>query len=182
MSFKNIRSQAVRATSLVLILTFVFAASSNSEARKRRRRHHRAKKRAVINEPDLYQRLGGSKVVGDLVNDWVSSALNDGRLSKAFGAASDGKPSAVTKLKKDLVTEVCELSDGPCKSADKKLPDSLSLKDETFVVFADHLVRAMDKMKIREREKNELLGRIGEVRADGPYDPGEFDEDETMDN
>lgn len=171
-------SKLMRATALLMAVVFVLTAGSSGEARKRHRHRRRAKKRAVINEPPLYQRMGGSPVVAKLVDEWVKSAMADGRLSNAF--APDMKPSAVTKLKKDLTTEICELSDGPCKQ-DKKLPDAFSMKDDQFVVFADHLVHSMDDLKIREREKNELLGAIGEVRNDGPYDPGEFDEDETMD-
>jgi hypothetical protein len=173
------RSNVARMTALFLAVVFILTTSSSSEARRKRHRRHRAKKRAVINEPDLYQRMGGSKVVGELVDDWVKSAVEDGRLSGAFGKDAVPKPTALTKIKKDLTTEVCELSDGPCKVSDsKKLPDTFSLPEEKFVVFADHLVRSMDKLKIREREKNELLGRIGEVRVDGPETAADSDDDE----
>jgi hypothetical protein len=37
----------------------------------------------------------------------------------------------------------------------------------------------MDKLKIREREKNELLGRIGEIRVEGPNDSAEADDDDA---
>lgn len=160
-------------------MALVLASADSSEARRRRRRHRRAKKRAVINEPDLYQRIGGNKVVADLVNEWVTAAMADGRLTGAFGGDTP-KPAAIAKLKKDLTTEVCEISDGPCKLADpKKLPESFGLPDDKFVVFADHLVRSMDKLKIREREKNELLGRIGEIRVDGPSDPADFEDEDA---
>ncbi|MES2963673.1 MAG: GTP-binding protein, partial [Bdellovibrionota bacterium] len=36
--------------------------------RKRRRNRSRTKRRAVINEPTLYERIGGNKVVGQLVD------------------------------------------------------------------------------------------------------------------
>jgi len=173
------RLQFFKATALLMAVVFILSIGDNSEARRRRRRHRRAKKRAVINEPDLYQRMGGNKVVTDLVNQWLTSAMADGRLAGAFGG-ENLKPAAVAKIKKDLTTEVCELSDGPCKQADpKKLPDSFGMPEEKFVVFADHLVRSMDTLKIREREKNELLGRIGEVRVDGPNDPADFEDDDS---
>lgn len=156
----------MRATALLMTVVFIFLAADSSEARRRRRKSHtRAKKRAVINEPDLYQRIGGSSVIASLVDDWVKSALTDGRLTAALGE----KPAVVTKLKKDLNTQVCEITDGPCKLGGVKI-EALGLPEEKFVVFADHLVRSMDRMHIREREKNELLGRLGEVRVDGPAD------------
>jgi hypothetical protein len=179
-SKKTLRQNILRSTALFVAFVFVFATASSSEARKRHRRHHRrAKKRAVINEPDLYQRIGGSKVVSELVDEWVKSAQGDGRLSGAFGGENP-KPAALAKMRKDLVTEVCELSDGPCKMPDsKKLPETFALPTEKFVVFADYLVRSMDKLKIREREKNELLGRIGEVRVDGPADASDAEDDDS---
>ncbi len=163
----NLRKTLVSATALLLVFAVILTTADSSEARRRRKHHSRAKKRAVINEPDLYQRIGGSKGVSDLVDEWVRAALADGRLSSAFGDVTT-KPAAVTKLRKDLVQEICELSDGPCKGDSKKQSDAFTLPDEKFVVLADHLVRSMDKMKIREREKNELLGRIGEIRVDDP--------------
>lgn len=171
----------MRATALLMVFAFVLTTASSSEARRRRRHHRsRAKKRAVINEPDLYQRLGGQKVVGELVDDWVKTALADGRLTSALGDGS--KPSTIAKLRKDLVQEVCEVSDGPCKSAsDAKQIDAFNLPDEKFVVFADHLVRSMDKMHIREREKNELLGRIGESRVAQADPAGDTEDDDAAD-
>ncbi len=38
----------------------------------------------------------------------------------------------------------------------------------------------MDKLKIREREKNELLGRIGEIRVDGPSDSSDESDDDSI--
>ncbi len=176
---KTTRAFILKATALLLTFTFVIGSADTSEARRRRRRHKRAKKRAVINEPDLYQRIGGNKGVADLVNEWVASAMADGRLTASLGGENP-KPAAVAKIKKDLTTEVCELSDGPCKLADpKKLPEPFGLPEDKFVVFADHLVRSMDKLKIREREKNELLGRIGEVRVDGPTDAADTEEEDS---
>ena len=178
----NFRTRVLKVSALLMAMVFIVASADTSEARRRRRRHKRAKKRAVINEPDLYQRIGGNKGVTDLVNEWVAAALADGRLTSALGG-NNPKPAAVAKIKKDLTTEVCELSDGPCKLADpKKLPEALGLPDEKFVVFADHLVRSMDKLKIREREKNELLGRIGEIRVDGPSDAADTADSEEEDS
>lgn len=169
----------IRLTALLMTAVFVLTTASSSEAKRRHhRRSRRAKKRAVINEPDLYQRIGGSKAISELVDNWVRDALADGRLNGSLG--DTGKPATITKLRKDLVEEICEISDGPCKANDsKKQIDTFNLPDEKFVVFADHLVRSMDKMKIREREKNELLGRIGESRNDNGADNTESDEEDS---
>lgn len=167
----------MRVMALVLTFAFVLSAADSSEARRRRRRGRRSKpRRAVINEPTLYQRIGGQKSLAELVDDWVRSAVADGRLGGAFGKVTE-KPAEMSKLRKDLNDQLCELADGPCgtRGAAKKPVAAILIPDAQFVVFADHLVRSMDRAKIREREKNEMLGRIGEIH-DANVEP---DEDEA---
>lgn len=145
---------------LSILVTF----EDDAEARRRRRRHRsRTKRRAVINEPTLYERIGGSKVVTQLVDEWVRSALADGRLSGSWGNVT-AKPDSVNSLRKNLNSQLCELADGPCKTGKN---EASALPDEKFVIFADHLVQVMDKNRVREREKNEMLGRLGNAHDDG---------------
>jgi len=145
-------------------LSILFTLNDDAEARRRRRhRRSRGRKKAVINEPTLYERMGGSKVVAQLVDEWVRNALADGRLSGAWGGSPTPKPESVTALRKNLNSQLCELADGPCKTAKN---EAAALDDEKFVIFADHLVVAMDKNRVREREKNEMLGRLGNAHDD----------------
>jgi hemoglobin len=161
----SFRLKVMRIMALLLAFVFVIGSADQSEAKRRRRRHRRSKpKRAVINEPDLYERIGGQKGIAELVDDWVRSAMADGRLSGSFGKVTE-KPAEMNKFRKDLNDQLCEITDGPCgnRAAAKKPAQAILLPDSKFVVFADHLVRSMDRQKVREREKNELLGRLGEL-------------------
>lgn len=161
---------------LLVTLVFVISAADSADARKKRRRRARAKqKRAVINEPELYQRIGGQKGVAELVDDWVRAASADGRLNGSLGDAS--KPQEMAKLRKDLNDQLCELTDGPCgtRGVARKPVAAILIPDDKFLVFADHLVRSMDRLKVREREKNELLGRLGEIH-DANVEPLEDEE------
>lgn len=164
------RSFFRKAFLLICALSLVLVAfEDDAEARKKRRRKRpRTKRRAVINEPTLYDRIGGNKVIGTLVDEWVRAALADGRLSGAWTTAGAApKPETVTSLRKNLNAQLCELAEGPCKAGKNEIS---KLDDEKFVVLADHLVQVMDKSGIREREKNEMLGRLGSTH-DGSGEP-----------
>lgn len=168
MFLKFARNKSViRFLSLAIVtLTVVTTFTDDADARRRRRRRSRVK-RTVINEPKLYERLGGSKGVNEVVDLWAKTALADVRLEGAFGDVSS-KPDLALKFKKTLVEQICELADGPCTSkVDPKKPLDLYLIPEPkFVVFADHLVSALDARVTGEREKNEILGRFGAARLD----------------
>ena len=162
-----------RAALFLLLITFTVTLTNSAEAKRHRRRHRSRVKRAVINEPVLFERMGGSKVVSQLVDEWLRSSLADGRLSGSFGDVQ-AKPELLVGMRKRLNAQLCELADGPCSlkaeaklesKALKKSPDLMALDDDHFVIFADHLAQTMDQNKVREREKNEMLGRIGEARS-----------------
>ncbi|MEK7357741.1 MAG: hypothetical protein AAB250_14915 [Bdellovibrionota bacterium] len=161
-----------KALLVVCALSIFFAFEDDADARKKRRRRSRGrvKRRAVINEPNLYERIGGSKSVALLVDEWVRSALADGRLSGTWGDVT-AKPATVVSLRKNLNAQLCELADGPCKTGKNEVAP---IADEKFVVFADLLAQAMDKNDIREREKNEMLGRLGAAHdAEGEEETAE---------
>jgi hypothetical protein len=156
-----------RSLSLFLVaLTLVSIVSDQADA-KRRRRHRSRTRRAVINEPKLYDRLGGAKAVSDLVDNWVRASLADPRLNGTFGDVA-AKPDLVVKLRKNLNDQLCEVADGPCtlKADAKKTLDLGAMSDEKFVVFSSHLVTALEARAAGEREKNELIGRLGSARND----------------
>lgn len=162
---------------LACALSVLLATDAADAKRRHRRRHRSRQKRAIINEPVLYERMGGSKFVTQLVDEWMRAALADGRLNNAFGDVH-AKPDLVISLRKNLNQQLCELADGPCTSkpnAKRPPPDIMDLNDDQFLVLSDHLVQTMEKNKMREREKNELLGRLGGAFS-GDNEPEEFGE------
>ena len=155
--------------SLNLLTTIaVTSFSQNAEARRHRRR--RAKRAPIINEKKLYERLGGSKGVTQLVDEWMRLNLGDQRTAPLFSETGAGlpKPEKITRVRKSLNDQICELSDGPCLHhlVETKKPVDRSISDDTYLVFADNLFRSMQKFGVPEREKNEMLGRLGDLRLD----------------
>ncbi|MES2857376.1 MAG: hypothetical protein V4692_16010 [Bdellovibrionota bacterium] len=156
----------IKVLSLAIVtLTVVTTFTEDAEARRRRRRRSKVK-RAVINEPKLFERLGGQKAITEMVDNWVRLSLADDRLAGSLGDTS--RTDVTIRLRKNLVEQLCEIADGPCTSKfNAKTPLDVYMIPETqFTVFANHLAIELDARLIGEREKNELIGRLGAARAD----------------
>ncbi len=150
---------------IVLLLTLIaFTMTSfldDADARRRRRRS-RTKRAPIINEKKLYERIGGPKRMGEIVDEWVRLNLADARIAPAF-AIFTAKPDKLTRERRGLTDHLCELADGPCKTKDA---EELKLNEMQFLVFGDNLFKSMQKHEVPEREKNELLARLGETKGD----------------
>lgn len=157
-------------TWLLLIVLVVGTLSENAEARRRKRRAR--KKTPIINEKKLYERIGGSKAVAQIVDEWVRMNMADQKIGPVFSSLTT-HPEKMVKLRRGLNDQICELADGPCsyKGADmRKVHQSLAIGDEQFLIFSHNLFEAMKKYGVPEREKNEMLARLVELRPDVVHD------------
>ena len=153
---------------LILLTTLLASAFAPNANARRRRRHSRKKHAAIINEKKLYERLGSGKVVAGIVDEWIRLSLSDARISSSF-ANLVAHPEQLAKYRRRLNDQLCEVADGPCHyngTEMKKAHEGLKIKDEQFVAFAEDLDKALDKHAVAEREKNELLGRLGTMRGE----------------
>ena len=114
-----------------------------------------------VAEPELYDRLGGQRAVVAVVDDFVGRLAADTRINLRF-ANSD-----IPKLKSLLVEFVCLASGGPCKYTGVDMETShagMELVDEEFGALVEDLVATLDKFKVPEKEKSELLGALGSLK------------------
>ena len=97
------------------------------------------------------------------INECVAG---DNRINKFFAqTASDEKRLSMFKGK--LVDQICEASGGPCKYTGKNMKEAhagMGVKEEHFNALVEDLVKALDKFKVPEKEKGELLGAIGPLK------------------
>lgn len=116
----------------------------------------------------LYARLGGKKAITAVVDEFVNNVAADSRINKFFGdTASDPKRLAAFKGK--LVDQICQASGGPCKYKGKDMKTAhagMGLTEADFNALVEDLVKALDKFKVGETEKNELLGALGPMKGD----------------
>lgn len=119
-------------------------------------------------DASLYNRLGGKKAITAVVDEFVKNCATDDRINSFFkDTAADPKRLAAFKMK--LVDQICEASGGPCKYKGKNMKDAhrnMGVKDEHFNALVEDLVKALDKFKVGEKEKNELLGALGPMKGD----------------
>jgi hemoglobin len=118
---------------------------------------------AATSEKSLYDRLGGKDAITAVVEDFVGNVAADARINTFFANAD------IPHLKAMLVDQICEASGGPCKYTGKSMKEShagMQVKDDHFNALVEDLVKSLDKFKVPEKEKGELLGALGGMKGD----------------
>jgi hemoglobin len=126
------------------------------------------KSNGAAKEKSLYDRLGGKKAISAVVDEFVNNVAADGRINKFFAqTASD--PARLAGFKKKLVDQICQASGGPCKYTGKDMKTAhhgMGITESDFNALVEDLVKALDKFKVGETEKNQLLGALGPMKGD----------------
>ena len=154
-----------RFISMVLVLGLFTSSFLNDADARRRRRRRSAKQPKVINEKKLFERMGGRDAIAKSVDEWIRLALADATLSVALKDLAT-KPTELAKARKLLSDEICELADGPCSTNDSEwvtLRTRFKMNEVTTVSFASLLSDALMNRGIGERERNEVMGRLGSI-------------------
>ncbi len=120
-------------------------------------------KPAKMKGKSLYERLGKKEAITAVVDEFVARVAADKRIN-AFFAHTD-----IAKLKMNLVNQICEASGGPCKYTGRSMKEAhkdMGVSTADFNALVEDLVGALDKFKVGEKEKNELLGVLGPMKSD----------------
>ena len=116
----------------------------------------------------LYLRLGGKKGITAVVNDFVTRLNSDTRINSFF-AATIADPARLAKFKTHFVEKICQASGGPCKYTGKDMKTAhqgMKITTDNFNAVVEDLTGALDKFKVGESEKNQLLGVLSPMKAD----------------
>ena len=115
----------------------------------------------------LYQRLGGKPAVQAVVDDLVDRILADARVNQWFAHAASSRETA-DAYKAKLADFLCQATGGPCKYTGMDMGTAHKNRGVTAEAF-DHvvedLVATLDKFKIAEKEKKQLLDLLGPLKA-----------------
>jgi hemoglobin len=116
----------------------------------------------------LYERLGGKKSISAVVDEFVGKVAADTRINSFFkDTAAD--PKRLAKFKKNLVDQICQATGGPCKYMGQDMKTAhagMGITSADFNALVEDLVAALDKFKVGEKEKSELLGALGPMKSD----------------
>jgi hemoglobin len=109
----------------------------------------------------LYDRLGGKAAITAAAADFVGRVAADNRVNGQF-ANTD-----IPRLKMLLVEQICQASGGPCTYSGRSMKAThTGVSSSDFDAVVGDLIATLNKFKVPEREKNELLGALGPMKGD----------------
>jgi hemoglobin len=111
----------------------------------------------------LYDRLGGKQALVAVVETFVGNVGADKRINGYF-ASTD-----LTKLKMNLVNQICEATGGPCRYTGRSMKlthAGMGVTDAAFGALVEDLVGALDQHKVGKADKDELLAILGPMKGD----------------
>jgi hemoglobin len=114
----------------------------------------------------LYERLGGYDAVAAVVDDFVVRLVTDKQFERFFvGHSTDSKK----RIRQHIVDQLCAAAGGPCVYTGRSMKDAhagLGINEAEWDAAAKHLVASLDKFKVPEQEKRDLLAFVTTVKAD----------------
>jgi hemoglobin len=157
--FKRTVSVAI----LALLCSLVFSVALSPFAVQTLAQEMKMEKKMMKKEKTLYDRLGGKSAITAVVDAFVANVAADTVINHFF-AHTD-----ISHLKMMLVDQICQATGGPCKYKGmdmKSAHKGMGVSTADFNALVDDLVKALDKFKVPEKEKNELLGILGPMQKD----------------
>ena len=117
-------------------------------------------------EPTLYKRLGGYDAIAAVVDDFIDRLVADKQVSRFFtGASTDSKK----RIRQLVVDQICGATGGPCVYIGRSMKaahEGLGINESDWQVSVGHLIASLDKFKVPQKEKDELLGIVSSLKPD----------------
>ena len=118
---------------------------------------------AAQSEPTLYQRLGGMPGIAAVTDDFVDNVRADPLIGKRFqGVDIDHTKAMLTEL-------ICKGSGGPCAYTGRSMKDThrgMDISDAEFNAMAGDMAKTLDKFKLPQRERTDVMNLLGSLRGD----------------
>ena len=117
-------------------------------------------------QSSLYHRLGGYDAIAAVTDDFVGRLGTDPQLKRFFiGLSVDSQQ----KLRQHVVDFLCNATGGPCLYTGRDMKTAhtgLGITEADWSASVNHLVATLDKFKVPEKEKGEVLGAISSLKGD----------------
>lgn len=117
-------------------------------------------------QKSLYQRLGGYDALAAVTDDFIGRLAGDAQLKRFFvGHNKEG----LTRIRQHVIDFLCNATGGPCAYTGhdmKTAHTGLGITEEDWNASVKDLVATLDKFKVPEKEKNEVLGAISGLKGD----------------
>jgi len=113
----------------------------------------------------LYHRLGGYDAIAAVTDDFVGRLGADPQLKRFFtGLSVDSQK----RLRQHVVDFLCVATGGPCVYTGRDMKTAhtgLGITEDDWSSAVKHLVATLDKFKVPEKEKGEVLGAISGLKG-----------------
>ncbi len=110
----------------------------------------------------LFDRLGGKGAIDAVIDDFLGRVAGDERINSGFAVGH------LPRLRQRLIELVCAATGGPCVYSGRDMATvhaGMKITNEQFDALVGHLVATLDKFKVPNKEKGELLGLLGPMRS-----------------
>jgi hemoglobin len=114
----------------------------------------------------LYHRLGGYDMIAKIVDDFGPKLGKDPKIAPLLAGVSAEHRMRNRQL---IVEQICEATGGPCFYIGRTMLSShqgLGITEEQFKHAGTLMLETLDKFKIGEPERSELMAIIGKLQAD----------------
>lgn len=114
----------------------------------------------------LYRRLGGYDALAAVTDDFLARMLSDPKMAAYFEEVDDKGRQRVRQM---IVDQLCAATGGPCVYVGADMPTThkgLQISETAWTVAAGYLSDTLDKFKVPEREKAEVLAFVTSLKSD----------------
>ena len=121
---------------------------------------------AQTSTPSLYKRLGGYDALAAVTDDFIGRLATDKQLSRFFVGHSEDSLHRIRQL---IVDQLCSATGGPCYYIGRDMKTAhkgMGITEADWNITVNHLIATLDKFKVPEKEKNEVLGAISSFKKD----------------
>jgi hemoglobin len=117
-------------------------------------------------EKSLYERIGGYNALAAVVDDFIVRLVTDKNFEKFFaGHSNDSKK----RIRQHILDQFCAATGGPCIYTGRDMKTShsgLAITNAQWDAAASHLTASLDKFKVPEKEKGEVLAFVTTLKKD----------------
>ena len=115
--------------------------------------------------PSLYTRLGGYNAIAAVTDDFIGRLAADKQVSRFFVGHSQ---DSLMKIRQHVVEFLCNATGGPCVYMGRDMKTAhkgMGITESDWDLSVKALVATLDKFKVPEKEKGEVLAAVGPLKA-----------------
>jgi hemoglobin len=119
-----------------------------------------------VQDKSLYERIGGYNALALVVDDFITRLVTDKQFEKFFsGHGNDSKK----RIRQHILDQFCAATGGPCIYTGREMKTThagLGITNAEWDAAARHLTASLDKFKVPEKEKGEVLAFVTSLKKD----------------